>query len=229
MQDVMAVRRLQAVARQASSTFRGSARRLSPSSTSLSTLRELLGSVCAADLRISEPATRSTKRSAPPVTYMNIYDDEDFSLGVFLLKPNSTIPLHDHPGMYGFMKVLYGRLCVTSYDPKEKCGTSQRATLAGRVELESFHQPCVLTPEKGNIHEVSAAFGPAAFLDILAPPYDDEAGRPCHYYRACTSPDGVSWDRDERSESPDWWLMEIPQPSTFWCGGQAYVGPHVTL
>uniref|UniRef100_UPI00358F57B4 2-aminoethanethiol dioxygenase isoform X2 n=1 Tax=Myxine glutinosa TaxID=7769 RepID=UPI00358F57B4 len=195
MQDVMAVRRLQAVARQASSTFRGSARRLSPSSTSLSTLRELLGSVCAADLRISEPATRSTKRSAPPVTYMNIYDDEDFSLGVFLLK----------------------------------CGTSQRATLAGRVELESFHQPCVLTPEKGNIHEVSAAFGPAAFLDILAPPYDDEAGRPCHYYRACTSPDGVSWDRDERSESPDWWLMEIPQPSTFWCGGQAYVGPHVTL
>uniref|UniRef100_A0A8C4QRL0 2-aminoethanethiol dioxygenase n=1 Tax=Eptatretus burgeri TaxID=7764 RepID=A0A8C4QRL0_EPTBU len=114
--DAMAAGRLQAVARQARFTFRGSARRLSPSSTSLCTLRELLGNVCASDLRISEPTTRSTnpKGTVPPVTYMNIYDDEDFSLGVFLLKPNSTIPLHDHPGMYGFMKVLYGRLSVTN-------------------------------------------------------------------------------------------------------------------
>uniref|UniRef100_A0A8C4Q9P4 Uncharacterized protein n=1 Tax=Eptatretus burgeri TaxID=7764 RepID=A0A8C4Q9P4_EPTBU len=149
-------------------------------------------------------------------------------LGLYEFNPKPTgvhfTVLNGHPIsqqlLHPFCEHLIFFFCVCVYF---------LATFSERVELDTFHQPCILTPEKGNIHEVSAVFGPAAFLDILAPPYDDKAGRPCHYYRACSSLDGVSWDRDERSESPDWWLMEIPQPSTFWCGGQAYFGPCVTL
>lgn len=34
---------------------------------------------------------------------MEVYECQDFSLGIFLLKPNSCMPLHDHPGMHGIM------------------------------------------------------------------------------------------------------------------------------
>jgi len=51
-----------------------------------------------------------------------------------------------------------------------------------------------LTPEEGNIHEISAGpDGPLAILDILSPPYNDgtqipgDFTRPCHYYEELES------------------------------------------
>ena len=33
---------------------------------------------------------------------------------------------------------------------------------------------CILSPDKANIHKIESVGGPAAFLDILAPPYNIE-------------------------------------------------------
>lgn len=34
----------------------------------------------------------------PPITYLHIAERFNYSLGVFVLPPNTSIPLHDHPG-----------------------------------------------------------------------------------------------------------------------------------
>lgn len=36
---------------------------------------------------------------------MVVYECPGFSMGIFLLKPNKCMPLHDHPGMHGIMWV----------------------------------------------------------------------------------------------------------------------------
>ena len=56
--------------------------------------------------------------------------------------------------------------------------------------------PCLLSPSESNIHKIESVGGPAAFLDILAPPYnidpdpymDDQEERDCHYFRVLSEP-----------------------------------------
>ncbi|CAB1436185.1 unnamed protein product [Pleuronectes platessa] len=40
----------------------------------------------------------------PPVTYVHICGTEVFSMGVFLLRPGTSMPLHDHPDMNGNLR-----------------------------------------------------------------------------------------------------------------------------
>ena len=49
----------------------------------------------------------------------------------------------------------------------------------------------ILTPTDGNLHEFFTVGGCAIF-DVLAPPYNDDAGRPCVYYQHELSPKGVA-------------------------------------
>ncbi len=38
-----------------------------------------------------------------PAACIEVLEHSDFSIGIFVLKPNKAMPLHDHPGMYGIM------------------------------------------------------------------------------------------------------------------------------
>ena len=40
------------------------------------------------------------------------------------------------------------------------------------VQLTPDSTCCILSPDKSNIHKIESVGGPAAFLDILAPPYN---------------------------------------------------------
>lgn len=72
-------------------------------------LISLVTSVRAKDLKIippkNKPCSGAAAPQSPPVTYMHICETEVFSMGVFLLKAGTSIPLHDHPGMNGMLKV----------------------------------------------------------------------------------------------------------------------------
>ncbi|XP_016406525.1 2-aminoethanethiol (cysteamine) dioxygenase a isoform X2 [Sinocyclocheilus rhinocerous] len=178
----------------------------------------LLSDIRAADLKIAPPekvSISSPQSSAvPPVTYMHICETDVFSMGVFLLKSGASIPLHDHPGMNGMLKVLYG-----------KGDDVRKAVLRTSGQFSDQSGPCVLTPLKDNLHEIDAEEGPAAFLDILAPPYDPDNGRDCHYYRVLQT----AGKKSEQSGEDEAWLLEIPQPDDFWCGGEPYPGPEVSV
>ncbi|CAL1600197.1 unnamed protein product [Knipowitschia caucasica] len=204
-------------------------------------LISLVTALRATDLKLVPRKSSRPEEGAqsPPVTYMHICETPEFSMGVFLLRAGSSIPLHDHPGMNGMIKVLYGKLNVRCFDKLDSDGTTPpefdpalppsqvpslcRSTLRCVSEYSADSAPCLLTPQRDNLHQIEALGGPAAFLDILAPPYDPDNNRDCHYYR-------VLQPSAPGSESPEeTWLLEIPQPEDFWCGGQAYPGPPVSM
>ena len=38
-----------------------------------------------------------------PASCMDVYECSEFSLSIFMMKPNKSMPLHDHPEMHGTM------------------------------------------------------------------------------------------------------------------------------
>ncbi|KAI5102301.1 2-aminoethanethiol dioxygenase [Silurus meridionalis] len=246
---------IQRLARQALATFRNPVSEESKTFVeNQSKLRNLLAEVRAVDLKIvprcvesSCPPPTPSQLLGPPVTYMHICETDSFSMGVFLLKHGSCIPLHDHPNMYGMLKVLYGKVRVSCYDRLDFSADSasgrqynppllpfQNSAMRPSVqrslgEYTEESPPCVLSPHRDNLHQIEAVDGPTAFLDILAPPYDPDDGRDCHYYKVLQQvPEGADRKAGDQEQS-ELWLMEIPQPSEFWCGAEQYPGPKVTL
>ncbi|TSK14565.1 2-aminoethanethiol dioxygenase [Bagarius yarrelli] len=219
--------------------------------SNLAELSALLGDIRAADLNITPPKKKSSgsgtrARRRAPVTYMHICETRTFSMGVFALRSGVSIPLHDHPGMNGMLKVLYGKVRIRCFDkldgppePDPESGTVSGAesgtvpkdavclaALRSSGEFTQQSAPCVLSPSEDNLHQIDALDGPAAFLDILAPPYDPDDGRDCHYYRVLRK---TSKNGDEKKGDETVCLLEIPQPEDFWCGSEPYPGPKVTM
>lgn len=64
--------------------------------------------------------TTFKRRHQVPVTYIEVFENEHVSIGVFVLRDGAKIPLHDHPYMYGVLKVIYGKVKIQSYTPKQK-------------------------------------------------------------------------------------------------------------
>lgn len=250
---------IQKIAKQAHITFQG-LKSAANGDNKQSDLISLVTAVRAADLKIAPRKSKASSAAAglqsPPVSYMHICETEVFSMGVFLLKTGASIPLHDHPGMNGMLKVLYGKVNVRCFDKLEdnltvgmvpsqfepplasfQTASLRRSVLRSVAEYSENSGPCLLTPVQDNLHQIDAVEGPAAFLDILAPPYNPDDGRDCHYYKVLqTVAEGES-DRksdeeqqgEEKEKEAEMWLLEIPQPEDFWCGGEAYPGPAVSV
>ena len=158
-----------------------------------------------------------------PVGYHHVYKDRELSMGIFVIPAGRGIPLHDHPHMTVLSKLLFGSLRVTSYDRpegtsppglQELFGRAQKAPplRVGAPEVAEVSAPCAtlrLDPIRRNIHQFEALRDTAIF-DVLAPPYDDFAGRSCHYYEVDQA----------RSE-----LREVGWPPGLEVVSRAYEGP----
>jgi cysteamine dioxygenase len=72
-----------------------------------------------------------------------------------------------------------------------------------------------LEPNEGNYHSISAVDGPAAFLDLLAPPYDHHDNtRVCQYYTEISPSQLINEELPITNCVGDiCYLMEIPEPS----------------
>ncbi|VDD79878.1 unnamed protein product [Mesocestoides corti] len=217
-------------------------------------LKQLLSSVAAlnlCDVGLDSPFTLSLPhRVTAPVIYMHITENEVFSMGMFILRPGSRIPLHGHPGMFGVIRVMQGSMRCRSFTPLRDKLPAHRSTSkwlsssasnltvaephSDKLLGADDHRPCLLTPRVGNLHELTAVEGTVVFLDILAPPYDHDLGtRECLFYREVDLP---SSDHDEKSalshvqlqNHPRVYLTEINQPRDYWCETLPYHGPQIT-
>lgn len=235
---------VQRIARQALVTFRTPPARIGEGAArsfqeNHSQLKSLMSEVCAADLmlvpRRADGVPPARPFHQPPVTYMHICETDHFSMGVFLLKSGSSIPLHDHPGMHGVLKVLYGKVRIRCFDrlerpspapqtPQAHTDSLRLSVLRSTAEYTADSGPCELSPDRDNLHQIDAVDGPTAFMDILAPPYDPDSGRDCHYYTVLTEAEGGAGQPGQ-----ELWLREVSQPADFWCGAEPYPGPQVTL
>jgi len=233
------------IVKQASHTFRfGSS---NPCGSHLEKLIRLTKSLKATDVGLSPNGDDIALASAlyeqdllAPVCHINLLKTEQFSFGIFIIRKGMALPLHDHPGMTGIVKVLYGTLKVTSYKAKdgplsmEEHSTLNRipVTRLPDVTLTSSSDCQVLTPHVGNFHFVQSMGDDTAIFDILAPPYSDSDNRDCHYYKEMylsTENDcfGSELRVDDRNLQP--YLIRVDQPYDFYCDQIPYVGPSIEI
>eukprot|EP00271_Cylindrocystis_brebissonii_P008651 TRINITY_DN23120_c0_g1_i1.p1 TRINITY_DN23120_c0_g1~~TRINITY_DN23120_c0_g1_i1.p1 ORF type:complete len:415 (+),score=58.49 TRINITY_DN23120_c0_g1_i1:619-1863(+) len=130
--------------------------------------------------------------AAPPITFLDLYECDKFSICIFCLPPFARLPLHNHPGMTVLSRVLSGSIHVRAFDwvnmDEERSAEPRPARLVEDTILTSASETEILYPTIGNIHEFSALSAPCVVLDVLAPPYNFEEGRVCSYFRETKRP-----------------------------------------
>ncbi|PWZ57037.1 Plant cysteine oxidase 2 [Zea mays] len=194
------------------------------------------------EIRFFNKMNAAGLQNPPIVTCKPIYEGANFSIAVFFLPLGAVMPLHDHPGMTVFTKVLIGSARLEAYDwvrPRVLagcCSGSRRRTLAKKVRddhgVTAAASAWVLFPNSGgNMHRFAAAEDAhCAFLDVLTPPYAPTDRRRCTFYqdlpyehhrpRPCTcrstATGGAICDDDvlvaEEQTCRLAWLEEVPQP-----------------
>uniref|UniRef100_A0A5B7ADC0 cysteine dioxygenase n=1 Tax=Davidia involucrata TaxID=16924 RepID=A0A5B7ADC0_DAVIN len=218
-----------------------------PPPTDIERLQSVLDSLRKADvgLRPNMPFFRmSATDQVPKITYLHLYECEKFSIGIFCLPPSAVIPLHNHPGMTVFSKLLFGTMHIKSYDwvvdapckttaNVNDLNTQPNGVQLAKVKVDSnFTAPCktsILYPADGGNMHCFTALTPCAVLDVLGPPYSDPDGRHCTYYLDFPFSrfvvDGVSVAEEEREGYA--WLQEREKPEDLVVVGAKYSGPKI--
>lgn len=169
---------------------------------------------------------------AAPAIRIKIAANAIFDMDILCLRSGAHIPLHGHPGMFGLTTVMLGSMRSRSLTPLVTPQTTTSELLVAEPHSDDLldandYRTSFLTPKVGNIHEIIAVSGPVAFLNILAPPYENELGTlECPFYREVDSP--KSDENPEETASPRVYLAAIEKPKDYWCESVPYRGPPVT-
>ncbi|KAJ8458932.1 hypothetical protein OPV22_031858 [Ensete ventricosum] len=181
--------------------------------------------------------SKSSSKGTPRITYATIYKCDNFSMCIFFLPPKAVIPLHDHPGMTVFSKLLVGSMHIKSYDWLDPVTSifstpSAKLRLAKLVLDSEFTAPCntsILYPTTGgNIHTFTA-ITPCVVLDVLGPPYSKEDDRDITYYQDHPYRKYSDGDTDQGGVEDHChrWLEEIDVSRYLKMDVVAYLGPQV--
>lgn len=207
-------------------------------------LKSLADQLTAADVNLNIHSLQATEscECKPPVIYISVYEDSHVTVGIFIVKSGEKLPLHDHPHMYGILKVIAGTVKIQSYTTISNSTDIDSSSAGGRrlftytrtktqtqcaikmpeVIVSENNGACFLTPTERNLHEIYSVGAAAAFLDILSPPYDtSEFGeRSCHYFKELNNETPGPVTNKAR-------LIRIPSPAEYWNDVAVYEGPKI--
>ncbi|TPX35068.1 hypothetical protein SmJEL517_g02484 [Synchytrium microbalum] len=132
--------------------------------------------------------------------YYTILEHGEYTLCIFALEKGESMPVHDHPSMCVFSRVVEGVLHVKTYewvDGESRDHHSPKRRLAKIGINEDIPSDCdksllVIKPGVGsNLHSFTAASDRVVVLDLLGPPYTEPDGdRPCTHYREASFAEG---------------------------------------
>jgi len=88
----------------------------------LDKLLSLINKITAEDVKLDKNILDYVSRQPAPMCVMDIFENKDITIAIFLLKHGVKMPMHDHPGMHGLLKVkmlliyycLYKHYCIIS-------------------------------------------------------------------------------------------------------------------
>ncbi|KAL9253572.1 Plant cysteine oxidase 3-like protein [Drosera capensis] len=183
-----------------------------PSSQSINSLCSLMDSLAPVDVGLKETAE----------------DDRGYGMCIFCFPTSAVIPLHDHPGMTVFSKVLYGSLHVKAFDWVEPpVFRTIKHQNSSRVRLAKLSADKVLRASSGtSVLFPKTGVTPCAVFDVLTPPYREAAGRRCTYYidyPYCGS------GTDDESGAELAWLKEVRELDNLYMQSGKYKGPAVRI
>lgn len=222
-------------------------------SQQLAHLRHMVSKVKASDVGLDRSSALHSeyvpygRNRNTPVTYIGIYEDRDISVGIFIIRRGCRIPLHNHPGMHGIIKVVHGKVDIATYTKinPEQVETPDilqhrlNSLDTGRIfpvkkqllQAGVSSGTLLLQPDESNLHELHASYdSSAAFLDILAPPYnqnddDSDLRRDCDFYTEIKNVSFTIPEKDgDGSHLITWLQKEDDPPEDYYCDSEDFLG-----
>jgi PCO_ADO len=95
--------------------------------------------------------------------------------GILNIERDQDVPLHDHPGATGMVRVLTGEVEVWQFDRAVKAADRSGDHDVLELVTHRVMQPgdiAVLSPDSGNIHALRAHSRECSMLDYFIPPYE---------------------------------------------------------
>jgi len=95
--------------------------------------------------------------------------------GILTIERDQDVPLHDHPGATGMVRVLTGEVEVWQFDRAVKALDRSGDHAVLELVTHRVMQPgdiAVLSPDSGNIHALRARSKQCSMLDYFIPPYE---------------------------------------------------------
>lgn len=96
--------------------------------------------------------------------------------GILTIEREQDVPLHDHPGATGMVRILSGELEVWQFDrPRVSAPTEQETQAVLERVSHRILRPgdiAILSPDKGNIHALRSKSETCSMLDYFIPPFE---------------------------------------------------------
>ena len=125
--------------------------RQSPAAASNEEISKLMEALTPESLGLRVPprgagAAAAAGPSASPLSEVRthvIYEGRELELVIFFFPRGASLPLHDHPGMTVYSKILYGSLALLAYDWEEPPTRQELQGAFGGEAIEGIMLPCL--------------------------------------------------------------------------------------